>query len=54
MLCRAYVGLVQDVDLFAHMKGIAKYNANIRARDSWKHSQYSQEAVIAGWKPKVA
>ena len=45
---------MQEVDLFMAMNGIAKYNDNIRSRDSWKHTQYSQEAVIAGWKPKVA
>ena len=45
---------IQEVDLFATMNGIAKYNDNIRVRESWKNTQYSQEAVIAGWKPKVA
>ena len=70
---------LQEVDLFAMMKGIAKcavilmtpliscsaqshdapdpmlcrYNDNIRSRPSWQATQYSAEAVKAGWRGKL-
>ena len=40
----------QGFELPAECQSVADYLERLKSRDSWKHTYYSEETVIAGWK----
>ena len=45
--------LMQGFEIPANLSALHKYLETIKSRQSWQNTQYSDELVLGGWKPKV-
>ena len=43
----------QDFEIPQEFKAVYTYLETMRSRPSWQNTQYSDEAVLSGWKPKL-
>ena len=52
--CRHVTLLVlQGFEIPSQLKAVQTYLSDIRARPSWKATEYSNDVLLAGWESKV-
>ena len=44
---------LQDLDILADFPKTKEYFNNLKSRDSWKKTEYSEDIVISGWKDHI-
>ena len=45
--------VLQGFEIPSQLKAVQKYLSDIRARPSWKATEYSNDVLLAGWESKV-
>ncbi len=45
--------VLQGFEIPSQLKAVHKYLSDIRARPSWKATEYSNDVLLAGWESKV-
>lgn len=45
--------MLQGFEIPQDMKAVHTYLDEIRSRQSWQNTQYRDEDVLSGWKPKL-
>ena len=45
--------VLQGFEIPSQLRAVQKYLSDIRARPSWKATEYSNDVLLAGWESKV-